>query len=888
MDMNIKEIRKKLGLSQRALAEKVGVKRLTIARWESNQTKPNDEYLEILRNLTPDTTDTSPDTKLGEIVSSSQKIVSGQTGNCITPDTTQPDTPDTKKEKIVSPPDTILDENVSGKQEIVSPLIQKKVTGDTPNVVNLDTKLDYIPEELTTLNRWVTWKAPKKEPRNHKGIKCRINHPEDWSTFEQVKTAYTNGIVDGIGFVFIADDDLVGIDLDGVRNPETGEMVTWAEDIIEKANSYTEISPSGEGIHIILRGEKPGDNCDNEKGVEIYEKGRYFTVTGHILNEYNTINHRKEELNEIYDRYLNPKTTVQEAADYHLKQYVQKANIGNRNNTGLQLACQLHWLGLTQVEAEPYVLKYQQSVPQGEEEYTEQEALTTLKSAYNYEKRDPAIPKSQIVELDTKSENPDADAVFKQLTAYAKQLRRDKASRQDIIKAVQAKNEQLTPQLDAEQLETIVDNTTNPINAISAKTLLNMEIPEPVWAIPELIPAGLTILAGRPKLGKSWMALSFALAVACGGHALGKIPVDQGKALYFGLEDNLGRLQNRLTDLLEGEKYPDDLFVCLNLKRLDLGGIEQLHDWLNDYTGARLIVLDTLAKVRPMGKGKGDLYMEDYSAIGLLQKFAMDRGIAVLAVYHTRKAAADYALDEIAGTTGISGAADSALVLRKTIEGFVLDATGRDVETKELAVKRDRLVGWELLGDYKEYARSEQRRAIIDLLTNAEEPMSSKEIAEALERNRSTTRGLLKKMFADNEIESEKSKYIVNTTNSINRPNTVDSVDGNLFTVSNSVNSTVNSNNPNDSRELEEGVSPVSPVCGVEEGGGSQNDTNVTSGNELSERLAKYLVDCPEKFQSILESKLGKQEITLAKAVEASRRMAEGDNQGAWSVIRGD
>jgi putative DNA primase/helicase len=91
----------------------------------------------------------------------------------------------------------------------------------------------------------------------------------------------------GVGFVFAPDDGLAGIDLDHARNPDTGEIASWAQQIVDRFASYTEVSPSGTGLHIIVRGAVTA--AVKKDKVEIYDRARYFTVTGDVLGNRNTI-----------------------------------------------------------------------------------------------------------------------------------------------------------------------------------------------------------------------------------------------------------------------------------------------------------------------------------------------------------------------------------------------------------------------------------------------------------------------------------------------------------------------------------------------------------------------------------------------------------------------
>ena len=158
-------------------------------------------------------------------------------------------------------------------------------------------KTDSIPTELRTRPQWVLWRTverdgnPTKVPFQPSGREAKSNTPETWSEFDTVLKRFQQGKYDGIGYVFSSDDEFTGVDLDGCRNPETGEVAEWARDVIRRVDTYSEVSPSLTGVKLFLRGTSPFERgkktavkadrvCNKAPGVEIYSSGRYFAVTG--------------------------------------------------------------------------------------------------------------------------------------------------------------------------------------------------------------------------------------------------------------------------------------------------------------------------------------------------------------------------------------------------------------------------------------------------------------------------------------------------------------------------------------------------------------------------------------------------------------------------------
>lgn len=229
--------------------------------------------------------------------------------------------------------------------------------------------------------------------------------------------------------------------------------------------------------------------------------------------------------------------------------------------------------------------------------------------------------------------------------------------------------------------------------------LLRAQFPDPKWAVPGLLPVGLCILAGRPKLGKSWLSLQAAVAVGSGGKFLDR-DIEKGKALYLALEDSPRRLKERLAkQQATADTLTDYRFEWPLLQREQ--GIAGLTHEI-DHNGYTLIVIDTLA--RAVG-GADQMDQGEMNVIcGTLQRIAQDRQITIVLVHHHRKKGitAGDVIDDVMGATSIAGVADAVMGLYKERgkKDAELKVTGRDVDEQELAVRFDSLTGcWQLVGD---------------------------------------------------------------------------------------------------------------------------------------------------------------------------------------------
>jgi len=297
--------------------------------------------------------------------------------------------------------------------------------------------------------------------------------------------------------------------------------------------------------------------------------------------------------------------------------------------------------------------------------------------------------------------------------------------------------------------------------------LLARQLPPIQWTIPNILPEGLTLLAGKPKLGKSWLALSVALAVAAGGVALGTYPVTQGEVLYLALEDNERRLQARAQQLLASmSSVPNTIAFELRWPRLDQGGLTYLEEYLQTHPDVRLVVIDTWARVSPKAQHRQrSQYEDEYAALTPLKYLADTYRVSILAIHHLRKMRGEDVLDEITGSIGLTGAVDGALILKRERgqHEASLFVTGRDIEhEQQLALRFDAQTAlWALVGNAEEVRRTKERQDILDLLSEQfPEGMSPRQVAEALDKNYHTTRCLLRKLEAAGEIQHNDSQYV--------------------------------------------------------------------------------------------------------------------------------
>lgn len=281
---------------------------------------------------------------------------------------------------------------------------------------------------------------------------------------------------------------------------------------------------------------------------------------------------------------------------------------------------------------------------------------------------------------------------------------------------------------------------------------------EPIrWIVPGYVPEGFSVLAGRQKLGKTWLAIDIALAVASGGMSMGAIEVEAGDVLYLDLENGERRVQRRVDAIYPDARNRPDLSRLewvTEAPALDKGLIDALEDWRLSVANPRLVVIDVLQRIKPVGSAARNSYENDYVAWAPLQQWAMQNGIAVVGLHHTKKGGADDPLEALSGSNGLSACADTTLVLDRDGNGITLYVRGRDVDEKESAL--DFADGiWTMKGDAAKIRMTTERQAILDALLDADEPMSPNDLVAATRMTSNNVRQLLFKMAKAGEVIKE-------------------------------------------------------------------------------------------------------------------------------------
>lgn len=230
------------------------------------------------------------------------------------------------------------------------------------------------------------------------------------------------------------------------------------------------------------------------------------------------------------------------------------------------------------------------------------------------------------------------------------------------------------------------------LKTVDAETLLTTPIPKTRFLVAGLLPQGVTLLCGTGKIGKSWLMLWLGLQVSQ-GLPMWEMETHRCDVLYLCLEDTFARIQDRLYRLTE--EAPGNLRFAVMSGQIGSGLEQQITEYLTDYPGTGLVIIDTLQKVRRTDGAdmRSGMYGSDYNDITAIKRIADQFGIAIVLVHHLRKMKdSSDPFNQVSGTTGITGAVDTTLVLKKderSADTAQLLATGRDIEYQQMTLRFD-------------------------------------------------------------------------------------------------------------------------------------------------------------------------------------------------------
>jgi hypothetical protein len=598
--------------------------------------------------------------------------------------------------------------------------MRPKISARAESVNNAPETLD----ELSELPRWVAWREEERVLANGEPTRKKIPYdpnsqeqariptdPATWGTRAEAERRWRqldDGRAGGVGIV-LGDlgngHHLFGLDLDGcMRSPPDDHKVRLtrsANAIVDRFATYTEVSPSGTGVKLFF-----------------------------LLED--------ADIAEIH-QLLKGKARKTFAVDKHLEIAIDRARFyavtNNRIEGRLRVVPPKHIRWLV-TEAGP---DFQAQHGKAERAPTQRQGRDETASGYGY-----------------------------RYFANCKALRRSFADSCKAILADRGRAGEWANRSDDRQLahtweraaphrdrDFVIPECWLKAEQMTARQLQTMDFPPLKYVVPKVIVEGLTILAGKPKIGKSYFMLNVAYAVATGGTTLGGIECEQGDVLYAALEDyNLRRAQSRLRRMGCAGEWPKHLTIFTRMPRLDEGGLQVIKDWIARAGNPRLVIIDTFVKVRPIQREGQNQYQYDYDSASELTELANTAGIAIVIVGHVRKADAEDIYDTVSGTLGLTGAVDTIIILISGSKGPELHARGRDLEEIVQALSFDRTTGrWRLLGPVEQVRQSRARSNILQALEELDRPASPRDIA-GLMTNTSVANvsKLLTKMVSDGQL----------------------------------------------------------------------------------------------------------------------------------------
>jgi hypothetical protein len=312
--------------------------------------------------------------------------------------------------------------------------------------------------------------------------------------------------------------------------------------------------------------------------------------------------------------------------------------------------------------------------------------------------------------------------------------------------------------------ELVPPRTVEPLppqqNEWDAAALMQHTFPERHWAVPGLLPPGLGMLSAPPKVGKSFWILGVAIATVTGRPALGTFPTDPGgDVLFLALEDGAQRIQQRLRLFSDAARLTAGMLTVRTVSpRLDDGGLDEIVTWIEEHRDrARLVVIDVFQAMRSSkdGKGKANVYSEDYQALSGLRAVANRYGVAIVVVHHNNKGRSEDPLMLLSGSTGLSGVVDYVAVIKRNrneAEGSVF-IVGRDVEDVQLAMTFDG-GRWTVI-DYPVglLAQGGTRKLVYDAVAAAPAGLLALEVAEQLGLSVGAASKALDRLATDGLVE---------------------------------------------------------------------------------------------------------------------------------------
>ncbi len=307
-------------------------------------------------------------------------------------------------------------------------------------------------------------------------------------------------------------------------------------------------------------------------------------------------------------------------------------------------------------------------------------------------------------------------------------------------------------------------NTPVPdLDIISAYDLCRMDLPPIRMVVGDCLPAGLILMAGDPKIGKSMVMQHLAVCIALGRPAWGSLEVEAGDVLYLDNEGGPRSFRQRVLQMMDGEPAPKNLSITRSDQPLGQPLETQLDRWLRSASDPRLVVVDTFSSVAPEARGV-NRQQEDYKALaGLADLAAQFPDTLVVVVHHTRKAESDDVMHRISGSQGMTAATDGNAVLTANFASprCVLSIRPRNAAESELVLERDpETLRYRVVGTDETSRLSDTRQRILRWFADGPAKAGPKEVAAGTGLDYDTVRQVMRSMSNSGQLTSpERGKY---------------------------------------------------------------------------------------------------------------------------------
>ena len=537
--------------------------------------------------------------------------------------------------------------------------------------------LDTIPASLRETGLFCCWKYEKrggritKVPYNPRtGNRANSTNPATFAPLSEALEAV--GDYDGIGIGVFG--DLGAIDIDHCIS-DNGELSEMAVDIMEAMQAYTEYSPSGKGLRLLFHAtgfeyDKDRYYINRQKiGLEVYIAGntnKYVTVTGNTLTPGVDLEERGEHLAAVLEKYMvRPRASKQKPTPPLTPADRDLLNRAKRSKRGVEFSNL--WAG----DGVAY-----ESHSEADIALCNMLAFWTNRNPVQMDRlfRNSGLMRPKWDEIhgpDTYGNITIQNAIDTATECYG-----DKSAKPPIVQHLEI---------------------------ISARDLQKANLPPVKFLVEEMLPEGTSLLTAASKIGKSWMVLHLALCIAAGEPFMGH-KTQQCGVLYLALEDSLNRLQDRMNKILQGKPAPEQFYFSTKAPDMDHGLLDMLDEHLEQHPETKLIIIDTLQKVRGQAiSSKEHQYAQDYREMGNIKAHMDEKGVSVMFVHHNRKMKDDDdPFNMISGTNAIMGAADTIWTITKAKRDSVeatLHITGRDVFQSDTVITFNQDTGtWKAIG----------------------------------------------------------------------------------------------------------------------------------------------------------------------------------------------